>query len=162
EAAYIELMMQLPNLASPEAPAGGEDDYVVLEHIGTPRDFAAEGFEPLDHVELGKRLGAFDIERGAKVSGARLYYLTVQGAMLESGTLPRHYAAFSPCYRKEAGSYGKDTRGIFRVHWFDKVELFIYTTLEESYAAHQRLLQWEKEWLVSLELPFRVIDIAAG
>ncbi len=233
EAAFQDAMVQLPNLASPEAPAGGEDDFVVLEHVGEPRDFAAEGFEPRDHLELGKRLGAFDIERGAKVSGARFYYLTGIGAMLElalvqmameraqeagftpmippalvkphamagtgflgqaaadvyhlpdddfylvgtsevplaayhsdeildTSTLPRRYAAFSPCYRKEAGSYGKDTRGIWRVHWFDKVELFTYTTVEESYAEHERLLQWEKEWLVSLELPFRVIDTAAG
>ncbi|MBA2444562.1 MAG: serine--tRNA ligase [Nocardioidaceae bacterium] len=233
ETRFQDTMLQLPNLASPEAPAGGEDDYVVLEHVGETRDFAAEGFQPLDHLELGKRLGAFDIERGVKVSGARFYYLTGVGAMLElalvqmameraqeSGftpmippalvkphamagtgflgqaasdvyhlrdddfylvgtsevplaayhsdeildvqTLPRRYAAFSPCYRKEAGSYGKDTRGIFRVHWFDKVELFTYTTVEESYAEHQRLLLWEKDWLVSLELPFRVIDTAAG
>jgi seryl-tRNA synthetase len=233
EEAFTRVMLQLPNLASPDAPAGGEEDSVVLEHIGEPRDFAAEGFEPLDHVELGKRLGAIDIERGAKVSGARFYYLTGQGAMLElalvqmameraqaagfvpmippalvkpramEGTgflgqaagdvfhlteedlylvgtsevplaayhsdeilegdsLPRRYAAFSPCYRKEAGSYGKDTRGIIRVHWFDKVELFAYTTLEQSYAEHQRLLEWEKEWLTLLELPFRVVDIAAG
>jgi seryl-tRNA synthetase len=233
EAAFYEAMVRLPNLASPEAPAGGEDDYTVLEHIGEPRDFGAEGFEPLDHVELGKRLGAFDIERGAKVSGARFYYLTGVGAMLElalvqlameraqaagftpmippalvkpramegtgflgqaaadvyhlpdddfylvgtsevplaayhsdeildADTLPRRYAAFSPCYRKEAGSYGKDTRGIFRVHWFDKVELFTYTTVEQSYAEHLRLLEWEKEWMTLLELPFRVIDVAAG
>jgi seryl-tRNA synthetase len=233
EERFYDLMTRLPNLASPEAPAGGEDDYTVLEHVGTPRDFAAEGFEPRDHVELGKLLGAIDIERGAKVSGARFYYLTGPGAMLElalvqmameraqaagfrpmippalvkpramegtgflgqaagdvyyladddyylvgtsevplaayhsdeilkPGDLPLHYAGFSPCYRKEAGSYGKDTRGIFRVHWFDKVELFTYTTLEQSYAEHQRLLEWEKEWLTTLELPFRVIDVAAG
>lgn len=233
EAAFFDAMTQLPNLASPEAPAGGEDDFVVLEHVGEPRDFKAEGFEPLDHVELGKRLGAFDIERGVKVSGSRFYYLTGVGAMLElalvqaameramaagftpmippalvkpramegtgflgqaagdvyhleeddfylvgtsevplaayhsdeileADSLPRRYAAFSPCYRKEAGSYGKDTKGIFRVHWFDKVELFTYTTLEQSYAEHQRLLQWEKDWLTALELPFRVIDVAAG
>ncbi|MBA2717371.1 MAG: serine--tRNA ligase [Propionibacteriales bacterium] len=233
EADYDSVMRQLANLASIEAPAGGEDDYVVLEKIGAPRDFAAEGFAPLDHVELGKRLQAFDIERGAKVSGARFYYLTGVGAMLElallqmamerasaagftpmippalvkpramegtgflgqaaadvyalpdddfylvgtsevplaayhsdeildGSSLPRRYAAFSPCYRKEAGSYGKDTRGIFRVHWFDKVELFTYTTVEESYAEHERLLQWEKNWLIELGLPFRVIDVAAG
>ena len=82
--------------------------------------------------------------------------------ILEADTLPRRYAAFSPCYRKEAGSYGKDTRGIIRVHWFDKVEMFTYTTLEESYAEHQRLLGWEKEWLDKLELAYRVIDTAAG
>jgi seryl-tRNA synthetase len=233
EQAFATSMALMPNLAAPEAPAGGEDDYTVLEHIGTPRDFAAEGFEPLDHVELGRRLGAIDIERGAKVSGARFYYLTGVGADLELGlvnmamdqardagfttmippalvkpramegtgflgqaaadvyrlpeedfylvgtsevplaayhsdeildveTLPRRYVAFSPCYRKEAGSYGKDTRGIFRVHWFDKVEMFVYTTLEDSYKQHDALLSWEKVWLDKLELAYRVIDTAAG
>jgi seryl-tRNA synthetase len=231
--AYTSLMARMPNLAADEAPSGGEDDYVVLEHVGTPRDFAAEGFEPLDHVELGQRLGAIDIERGVKVSGARFYYLTGPGAdlelalvsmafdqarnagfttmipptlvkpramegtgflgqaaddvyriegddlylvgtsevplaayhsdeILDAASLPLRYAAFSPCFRKEAGTYGKDTRGIIRVHWFDKVEMFTYTTVEESFAEHQRLLGWEKEWLEKLELAYRVIDTAAG
>ena len=233
EEAYRSCLMAIPNPAAAEAPAGGEDDYVVLEEVGTPRDFAAEGFEPRDHVELGKILGAIDIDRGAKVSGARFYYLTGIGADLEfalvnmamdqardagfttmipptlvkpramEGTgflgqaaddvyrvegedmylvgtsevplaayhsdeildgqaLPLRYAAFSPCFRKEAGSYGKDTRGIIRVHWFDKVEMFVYTTTEESDAEHQRLLAWEKEFLDKLELAYRVIDTAAG
>ncbi|GAA3520667.1 serine--tRNA ligase [Aeromicrobium panaciterrae] len=231
---FDRLMKSLPNLASEEAPEGGEDDFVVLETVGTPRDFAAEGFEPRDHLELGQLLGAIDTERGAKVSGARFYFLTGVGAqlelaltqlamskaaawgfvpvippalvkpsamegtgylgqgsgddvyylekddlylvgtsevplaayhsdeILEAESLPRRYAAFSPCYRREAGSYGKDTRGIFRVHWFDKVEMFVYTTLEESYAEHERILAWEKEWLDGLELPYRVIDVASG
>ena len=230
---FETLMKALPNLAAPEAPVGGEDDFVVLDTVGTPRDFAAEGFEPRDHLELGQILGAFDTERGAKVSGARFYYLTGAGARLElaltqlamakasewgftpmippalvkpramegtgflgqaaddvyylpkddlylvgtsevplaayhsdeildAGTLPRSYAAFSPCFRREAGSYGKDTRGIFRVHWFDKVEMFVYTTLAESYATHERLLAFEREWLDLLELPYRVIDVASG
>jgi seryl-tRNA synthetase len=205
----------------------------VLEHVGEPRDFAAEGFTPRDHVDLGRTLAAIDIERGVKVSGARFYYLTGAGAdlelalvtmamdqarsagfvpmvppalvrpramdgtgflgqaaddvyriegedlylvgtsevplaayhsdeILDPASLPRRYAAFSPCYRKEAGSYGKDTSGIIRVHWFDKVEMFSYTTVEESYAEHQRLLEWEKQFFTALELPFRVIDVAAG
>jgi seryl-tRNA synthetase len=233
EQAFRELLMAIPNVAAPEAPAGGEDDFVVLEHVGTPRDFEAEGFEPKDHVELGRILGAIDVERGAKVSGARFYYLTGVGAdlelalvnmamdqarqagfttmippalvkpramegtgflgqaaddvytiegddmylvgtsevplaayhseeILDAGSLPLRYVAFSPCYRKEAGSYGKDTRGIIRVHWFDKVEMFSYTTVEESFDEHQRLLGWEKEWLEKLELAYRVIDTAAG
>ncbi|CAN5129189.1 serine--tRNA ligase [soil metagenome] len=233
EGAYQATMLSIPNPAAEEAPAGGEDDFVVLEHVGTPRDFEAEGFEPRDHVELGKLLGAIDIDRGTKVSGARFYYLTGPGAdlelalvnlamdqaraagfttvippamvkpramdgtgflgqaaddvyriegedlylvgtsevplaayhseeILDAASLPRRYAAFSPCYRKEAGSYGKDTRGIIRVHWFDKVEMFTYTTVEESFAEHQRLLAWEKEFLTNLGLAFRVIDVAAG
>ena len=230
---WRQALLEIPNLAADEAPAGGEDDYTVIEHVGTPRDFAAEGFEPRDHLELGRMLGAIDVERGAKVSGARFYYLTGAGADLEfalvnmamdqargsgfttmippslvkpramEGTgflgqaaddvyriegqdtylvgtsevplaayhsdeildvdsLPLRYAAFSPCFRKEAGSHGKDTRGIIRVHWFDKVEMFTYTTVEESFAEHQRLLGWEKEWLDKLELAYRVIDTAAG
>jgi len=233
EQAWRDAMYAIPNPAADQAPAGGEDDYVVLETIGTPRDFAAEGFEPRDHVELGRLLGAIDLDRGAKVSGARFYFLTGVGAELEfalvnlaleqareagftqviapslvkpramegtgflgqaaddvyriegedmylvgtsevamaayhsdeildASTLPRRYAAFSPCFRKEAGSHGKDTKGIIRVHWFDKVEMFVYTTLEESEAEHQRLLGWEKEFLDKLELAYRVIDTAAG
>lgn len=230
EAAWEEAMKAIPNLADDDAPAGLEDDYTVVEQVGTPREF---DFEPRDHVELGQLLGAFDLERGAKVSGSRFYFLTGVGAqlqlalvnmamdqaraagfiqaaapslvrpramegtgflgqaaddvyriegedlylvgtsevpmaafhsdeILDAAALPLRYAAFSPCFRKEAGSHGKDTRGIWRVHWFDKVEMFVYTTLEESYAEHQRLLAWEKEFLDKLELCYRVIDTAAG
>ena len=230
EAEWDEALKSIPNPAADESPAGGEDDFVVLEHVGTPREF---DFEPRDHIELGRLLGAIDLERGAKVSGSRFYFLTGIGAQLElalvnmameqarnagftqviapslvkpramEGTgflgqaaddvyriegedlylvgtsevpmaayhseeildadqLPLRYAAFSPCFRKEAGSHGKDTKGIIRVHWFDKVEMFVLTTLEESYAEHQRLLEWEKEFLDKLELAYRVIDVAAG
>ncbi|TSD64437.1 serine--tRNA ligase [Aeromicrobium piscarium] len=230
---FHALMQRVPNFTAPESPEGGEDDFVVLETHGTPRDFAAEGFEPRDHLELGELLGAIDMERGAKVSGSRFYFLTGVGAQLElaltqlamskaaewgftpvippalvkpeamAGTgflgqaaddvyriekddlylvgtsevpmaayhsdeildpaaMPLRYAAFSPCFRREAGSYGKDTRGIFRVHWFDKVEMFVYTSEEESYAEHERILGWEKAWLDALELPYRVIDVATG
>jgi seryl-tRNA synthetase len=230
EEAHRACLMAIPNPAAEEAPAGGEDDFVVLEHVGRPREFA---FEPRDHIELGRMLGAIDIDRGAKVSGARFYYLTGPGADLElalvnlamdqartagftavippalvkpramDGTgflgqaaddvyriegedlylvgtsevplaayhsdeildgqnLPLRYAAFSPCYRKEAGSYGKDTRGIIRVHWFDKVEMFTFTTVAEAAEEHRRLLAWEKEFLDKLELAYRVIDVAAG
>ncbi|MCA1712552.1 MAG: serine--tRNA ligase [Actinobacteria bacterium] len=82
------------------------------------------------------------------------------GEVLE--TVPRRYAGFSSCFRREAGSHGKDTRGIIRVHQFDKVEMFSYVSRDEAVAEHQRLLGWEKEFLTALELPFRVIDVAAG
>ncbi|QIK72430.1 serine--tRNA ligase [Propioniciclava coleopterorum] len=230
---FDDLLRQVGNLVIEGVPEGGEDDFIVLEEIGTPRDFAAEGFEPRDHLELGEILGAIDMERGAKVSGARFYYLTGQGALLEmalmqlamakaqewgftpilppalvkpramegtgflgqaaenvyrieaddlylvgtaevplaayhseeilpAATLPRMYAGYSPSYRREAGSYGKDTRGIFRVHWFDKVEMFVYCAPEDAEEMHARLLGFEKEFLSTLELPFRVIDVAAG
>jgi len=230
EAEWQAALMSIPNPAADEAPAGGEDDFVVLEHVGTPREF---DFEPRDHIELGRMLGAIDLERGAKVSGARFYFLTGVGAELElalvnlameqareagftpviapslvkpramdgtgflgqaaddvyriegedlylvgtsevpmaayhsdeildGASLPLRYAAFSPCFRKEAGSHGKDTKGIIRVHWFDKVEMFVYTTLEDAEAEHLRLLAWEKEFLDKLELAYQVIDTAAG
>ncbi|PCG83467.1 serine--tRNA ligase [Streptomyces sp. WZ.A104] len=227
------LLLQLGNIVHEDVPVGGEEDFVVLETHGTIRDFGAEGFEPKDHLELGEALGAIDMERGAKVSGSRFYYLTGVGALLElalvnaaiaqateagfvpmltpalvrpramEGTgflgqasenvyhlekddyylvgtsevplaayhmdeiieadkLPLRYAGFSPCFRREAGTYGKDTRGIFRVHQFDKVEMFSYVDPADAEAEHRRLLEWEKQWLTGLELPFQVIDVATG
>ena len=233
EAQANALAMAISNILDPEAPIGGEEDFVVIEHVGTPRDFAAAGFEPKDHVELGKLLGAIDTERGAKVSGSRSYYLTGVGALLEfalvnyaissatkagftpvippvlvkpvamEGTgflgqaaenvyhlekddyylvgtsevplaafhmdeildgakLPMRYAGYSTCFRREAGSYGKDTRGIIRVHQFDKVEMFSFCKPEEAKEEHKRLLQWEKDFLNAMEIPYRVIDVASG
>jgi seryl-tRNA synthetase len=227
------LWLQVSNLVNLESPVGGEEDFTVLEEIGVPRDFAAEGFEPRDHLELGELLGAIDVERGAKVSGSRFYYLTGPGAMLEiallnlamqqalahgltpmitpslvlpsamEGTgflgqaaenvyrieqddmylvgtsevplagyhadeiidaarLPLRYAGWSSCYRREAGSYGKDTRGIIRVHQFDKVEMFVYCRPEDAEEEHARLLAWEREFVDALEIPYRVIDVATG
>jgi seryl-tRNA synthetase len=227
------LLLAVPNVVQDDVPPGGEDDYVVLEEVGTPRDFGAAGFEPRDHVELGQLLRAIDTERAAKVSGARFYYLTGVGAELElalvglamrqateagfvpmitpalvrpramegtgflgqaaedvfrlerddfylvgtaevplaayhmdeildAASLPIRYVGFSPSFRREAGSYGKDTRGIIRVHQFDKVEMFCFCAPENAAEEHRRLLAWEKDFLTRLELPFRVIDVAAG
>ncbi|MCW2918864.1 MAG: seryl-tRNA synthetase [Actinomycetia bacterium] len=222
------VLRTVPNVIEDGAPAGGEQDFVVLEHIGEPPVF---DFEPKDHLELGERLGAIDMERGAKVSGARFFYLTGIGAQLQlallnlameqaieagftamyppvlvkpeamEGTgflgahadevyhlpnddlylvgtsevplaayhmneiisdLPRRYVAWSSCFRREAGSYGKDTRGIIRVHQFDKVEMFSYCDPANAHQEHLRLLGWEKEMLAKVELPYRVIDVAAG
>jgi seryl-tRNA synthetase len=228
--AYDELLGRLSNVVEDGVPPGGEDDYVVLEHVGEPRTF---DFEPRDHLELGQLLGAIDTERGAKVSGARFYYLTGVGALLqmallnlamtqasaagfvpvvppvlvkpeamdgtgflgqaakdvyrleeddlylvgtsevplaafhmdeviEADRLPVRYAGWSTCFRREAGSYGKDTRGIIRVHQFDKVEMFSYCAPEDAADEHRRLLGWEKEMLAKVEVPYRVIDVAAG
>ena len=232
DASLDALVLGLSNVVDPAAPVGGEDDFVVIKEVGTKRDFAAEGIAVRDHVEIGELLGAIDIERGAKVSGSRFYYLTGPGAMLElalvqlamntaqkngfipmippalvkpaamegtgflgqaaenvyrleaddmylvgtaevplaayhmdeilEGELPRRYAAFSPCFRREAGSHGKDTRGIFRVHWFDKVEMFSFCPVDEAVAEHERLLGFEEEFLQALEIPYRVIDVATG
>jgi len=230
EAEYKSVAMSLSNIVDKAAPIGGEADFKVLEEVGKPRDF---NFTPKDHVELGKILGAIDVERAAKVSGARFYYLTGVGALLElalvnyaitsaskagfipvippvlvkpaamEGTgflgqaaenvfhlkdedfylvgtsevalaalhmdeildaksLPIRYAGYSPCFRKEAGSYGKDTRGIIRVHQFDKVEMFSYCSMQDAEAEHQRLLNWEKDFLNAMEIPYRVIDVATG
>jgi seryl-tRNA synthetase len=232
-ATFDALMLQLPNPVFDDVPRGGEDDFVIVEKVGTPRDFETEGFAPRDHLELGQILGAIDMERGAKVSGSRFYFLTGQGAQLElaltafamakaaewgftpvlppalvkpsamEGTgflgqaaqdvyhlpdddlylvgtsevalaayhseeildgakLPISYAGYSPCFRREAGSYGKDTRGIFRVHWFDKVEMFVYCAPQDAQEQHQRLLGYEKEFLSLLGLPFEVLEVAAG
>lgn len=204
-------LLNLSNLVIEGVPSGGEENFVELERVGTPRDFAAEGFAPRDHVDLGKLLGVIDVERAAKVSGSRFFYLTGPGALLElalvnaavqqavaagltpmvtpalvkppamEGTgflgqaaenvfyleqddlylvgtsevplaayhmdeildpqaLPLRYCGLSPCFRREAGTYGKDTRGIIRVHQFDKVEMFIFCTPEQSVDEHERLL----------------------
>jgi seryl-tRNA synthetase len=219
----------LPNLVADDAPAGGEDDYAVLREVGekTAPD------QVRDHLELGTSLGLLDTERGAKTSGARFYYLTGDGAMLQLAMLnlamqqavetgftpmvppvlvrpeamegtgflgehaeevyylerddmylvgtsevplaayhsgenlgelstPRRYAAWSSCFRREAGSYGKDTRGIIRVHQFDKVEMFAFCRPEDAEVEHARLLACEEQMLQKMELPYRVIDVAAG
>ena len=230
ESVTKELIMQLSNILDPAAPIGKEEDFVVIEHVGTPRVF---DFEAKDHIELGKLLGAIDTERGAKVAGSRSYYLTGSGAMLEfalvnyaiasalkagfipvippvlvnpsamEGTgflgqasenvyhlekddlylvgtsevplaafhmdeilpvekLPIRSDGYSSCFRREAGTYGKDTRGIIRVHQFDKVEMFSFCHPDQAQEEHRRLLQWEKELLDAMEIPYRVIDVASG
>jgi len=227
------LLARFPNIVLPAVPSGGEDDFVVLRHEGTPRDFAAEGFAPRDHLELGESLRAIDMARGAKVSGSRFDYLTGVGARLELALLnaamdravangfvpmitptlvkpevmagtgflgehsdeiyylpaddlylvgtsevalagyhadeildltdgPLRYAGWSSCYRREAGAAGRDSRGIVRVHQFNKVEMFCYVPVEEAEAEHERLLGWEEEMLRLAGLPYRVIDTAAG
>ena len=231
EAQTQAIALQLSNILDPNAPIGKEEDFVVIEHVGTPREFS--DFEPKDHVELGKLLGAIDTERGAKVSGSRSYYLTGVGALLEfalvnyaissavkagftpvippvlvnppamEGTgflgqaaenvyhlekdgmylvgtsevplaayhmdevlpvekLPMRYAGYSTCFRREAGTYGKDTRGIIRVHQFDKVEMFSFCHPDQALEEHKRLLQWEKDFLNAMVIPYRVIDVASG
>ncbi|HEY0869551.1 MAG TPA: serine--tRNA ligase [Acidothermaceae bacterium] len=230
DATLRDAMLVLSNVIEPGVPEGGEDDFALVAEVGTPPSFS---FPPRDHVELGAILGAIDVERAAKVSGSRFYYLTGVGALLElalvnmamkqavdagftpmlppalvrsramEGTgflgqaaenvfrleaddyylvgtaevplaayhmdetlpaddLPLRYVGFSPCFRREAGTYGKDTKGIIRVHQFDKVEMFTFCPPEDAAAEHQRLLGWERQFLEALEVPYRVIDVASG
>ena len=227
------LIHRLPNLIETDTPAGTAEDFAIVRHIGTPRDFQAEGFPPKPHDEIGKLTASIDTERGAKVAGSRFYFLTGQGARLELALLnlamdeatkrgftpmitptlvrpeimggtgflgehddevyrlaaddlyltgtsevalagyhadeildlsngPLRYAGWSACYRREAGSHGQDTRGIFRVHQFHKVEMFCFTRLEDAAEEHRALLAFEEEMLALAELPNRVIDVAAG
>ncbi len=221
--------MSISNVIIDGVPAGGEDDYAVLDVVGELPVIS----DPKDHLEIGEKLGLIDMERGAKVSGSRFYFLTGQGALLQLGLLqmairlaadngftpiippvlvrpevmsgtgflgahadeiyrveaddlylvgtsevplagyhsneildlsdgPLRYAGWSSCFRREAGSYGKDTRGIIRVHQFDKVEAFVYCTPADAEAEHERLLGWQREMLARIEVPYRVIDVAAG
>ena len=230
DAAYTQANMAVQNIILPGIPAGGEDDYEVMRHVGDIRTF---DFEPKDHLDVATGLGALDMERGTKVSGSRFYYLKGVGARLELALLtmaadvaeangftlmitptlvnpdimsgtgflgahsdeiyylpaddqylvgtsevalagyhkdeildlsggPLRYAGWSSCYRREAGSYGKDTRGIIRVHQFNKVEMFVYCRVEDSMVEHRRLLNLEEQMLAKVELPYRVINTAAG
>ncbi len=229
ENAFTAAHMGISNVIVDGVPAGGEDDFVVLDTVGEPPVLE----NPKDHLELGESLGLIDMERGAKVSGSRFYFLTGFGALLQLGVMqlavklatendhtlvippvlvrpevmsgtgflgkhadeiyrleaddlylvgtsevplagyhadeiidlskgPRRYAGWSSCFRREAGSYGKDTRGIIRVHQFDKVEAFVYCKPEDADAEHQRLLDLERRMLALIEVPYRVIDTAAG
>jgi seryl-tRNA synthetase len=229
ETAFTAAHMAISNVILDGVPAGGESDFVVVDTVGEPPTIA----DPKDHLELGESLGLLDMERGAKVSGSRFYFLTGYGALLQLGIMqlavklatenqhtlvippvlvrpevmsgtgflgahadevyhleaddmylvgtsevplagyhadeildlsegPRRYAGWSSCFRREAGSYGKDTRGIIRVHQFDKVEAFVYCKPEDAEAEHQRLLDLERRMLALIEVPYRVIDTAAG
>jgi seryl-tRNA synthetase len=221
---------KIGNIVVSGVPAGGEENFVTLRTRGTKPTF---DFPARDHLELGEMLGAIDMARGAKVSGARFYFLRGIGARLDialmrlaldtaldagftpmitptlvkpeimqgTGFLGEHadeiyhldvddlyltgtsevalagyhadeiidldegplrYAGWSTCYRREAGSGGKDTRGIIRVHQFNKLEMFVYTSPDQAVAEHERLVGWQEKLLEALGLHYRVIDVAAG
>ena len=224
------IIWQIENVVLEGVPTGGEADYVVIKEVGHKPPF---DFEPKDHVALGESLDVIDMERGAKISGSRFYFLKGMGARLELalmnlaldkatkagftalitptlvrpeimagtgflgehadeiyylpaddlyltgtsevalagyhrdeiidlGLEPLRYAGWSTCYRREAGSHGKDTRGILRVHQFNKLEMFSYCLPELAEQEHQKLLAFQEEMLQACELPYRVIDTAAG
>lgn len=229
EKAFTSAHLAVSNVIIDGVPAGGEDDFVVLDSVGEPTSLDT----PRDHLELSEALGLIDMERGAKVAGSRFYFLTGRGALLHLGLLqlatrlavdngftlmippvlvrpeimrgtgflgahaeevyrieaddlylvgtsevplagyhseeildlsagPLRYAGWSSCFRREAGSHGKDTRGIIRVHQFDKVEGFVYCKPEDAEAEHARLLGWQRQMLALIDVPYRVIDVAAG
>ena len=231
EQALNALLWQIENVVVEGVPVGGEDDYVVLKHVGQKPEY---NFKVKDHQVLGEELDIIDIQRGVKISGSRFYFLKGWGARLElalmnlaldqaanagftalitptlvkpevmagTGFLGAHsdeiyylpadelyltgtsevalagyhrdeiieglgdgthrYAGWSTCYRREAGSYGKDVGGILRVHQFNKLEMFVYTLPEFAEQEHQRLLAWQEQMLQACELHYRVIDTAAG
>ena len=230
ETRFTAVVRTLANPVIDGVPAGGEENFATLRTHGAVPTF---DFEPRDHLELGELLGAIDMARGAKVSGARFYFLRGIGARLEialmnmaldralaagfiplitptlvrpeimdgTGFLGEHadeiyylpaddlyltgtsevalagyhsdeildltagplrYAGWSTCYRREAGSGGKDTRGIIRVHQFNKLEMFAYVLPENAEAEHDRLVALQEDMLQALGLSYRVIDVAAG
>ena len=230
EAAAKEALWKLPNLVIDGVPEGGEENFVTIKTVGDKPVF---DFEPRDHLDIAEQLGIIDMERGAKISGSRFYFLVGLGALLENALMqramtmavshgftplipptlvrpevmqgtgflgehadeiyylpadelyltgtsevalagyhmdeiidlaggPKRYAALSTCYRREAGSHGRDVRGIIRVHQFQKLEMFSYVTAESAEAEHEKLLGFQEQMLSDLGLHYRVIDVAAG
>ena len=235
EADFTRVVGSIQNIVIDGVPAGGEDDFVTLKYVGEKPSFDPALFPngARDHLELGELLDAIDMQRGAKVSGARFSFLKGVGARLElaliqlglqraleagfvplitptlvrpeimagTGFLGQHadeiyylpaddlyltgtsevalagyhqgeiidvsngpirYVGISTCYRREAGSAGKDTRGIIRVHQFQKLEMFTYIDPADAEVEHERLLALQESMLQSLGLSYRVIDTAAG
>ena len=233
EAAMDALMLSIPNMVDATTPVGeDENDNPEVRRWGTPRDFAAEGFEPQAHWDLGPALNIIDFERGVKLAESRFYVLGGAGARLEraliafmldqhtsrgykewwvpalanaatlTGTgqlpkfeedlfhtteglyliptaevqltnlhagevldadsLPLHYCAFTPCFREEAGSAGRDTRGIIRVHQFSKVEMVKFATPETGFDELESMVEDAENILQQLKLPYRVISLCTG
>ena len=233
DTALRDLLMSVPNMPDATTPVGDdEDDNPEVRRWGTPRDFAAEGFEPKAHWDLGPELNIIDFDRGVKLAESRFYVLGGLGARLEralisfmldqhvsrgykewwvpalanaatlTGTaqlpkfeedlfkttnglyliptaevqltnlhagevldasqLPLKYCAFTPCFREEAGSAGRDTRGIIRVHQFSKVEMVKYAKPEEAFDDLEAMVEDAENILQKLELPYRVISLCTG
>jgi seryl-tRNA synthetase len=226
-----QTLMQLPNIMHESVPTGkDEHDNVEIRKWGTPPQFP---FKPLDHIDLATKLDLVDLERAARVAGARFYYLkkdlvrlnyaligyaldfiaqkgyTVMqppyllkrevlsgavalsdfedviykiegedlyllatsehalnafhfGEILDGKTLPLRYGGVSPCFRKEAGAHGRDTKGIFRVHQFEKVEQFVFCRPEDSWKEHEKLIANAEELFQALKLPYRVVNVCSG
>lgn len=226
-----EILMRLPNIMDDSVPYGKDDtENVVIRSWGKPREMP---FSPKDHIDLAMQLDLVDLERAAKVAGARFYYLkndlvrlnyalirygldflvsrgftpyqppymmkrkVLEGAVslsdfedtiykvegedlyliataehallglhsdeiLDGKSLPLRYCGVSPCFRKEAGAHGRDTKGIFRVHQFEKVEQFIFSRPEDSAKEHELLIRNAEEFFQSLGIPYRVVNVCSG
>lgn len=226
-----EILMRLPNIMDDSVPYGKDDtENVVIRSWGKPREMP---FSPKDHIDLAMQLDLVDLERAAKVAGARFYYLkndlvrlnyalirygldflvsrgftpyqppymmkrkVLEGAVslsdfedtiykvegedlyliataehallglhsdeiLDGKNLPLRYCGVSPCFRKEAGAHGRDTKGIFRVHQFEKVEQFIFSRPEDSALEHELLIRNAEEFFQSLGIPYRVVNVCSG
>lgn len=231
ESQFNLLMRSLPNIIDQSVPIGNnENDNVILQHHGTIKNL---DFKPKDHVEIATSLDLVDIERAAKISGARFYFLkkglvsmnyalilfaldflsdkgyiltqppymirrsAIEGSViledfeqviyningedlymigtsehalasmhmdeiLNGKQLPIKYGAISPCFRKEAGAHGKDMKGIFRVHQFEKVEQFIYSRPEDSWKEHERMLTITEEFYNKIGIPYRTVLLCSA
>jgi seryl-tRNA synthetase len=231
ESKFKDLMMMLPNLVDKSVPIGNDEtDNLVIKQREINKKLR---FKPKDHVDISTKLGLIDLERAAKISGARFYFLKNQlvmmnqalilfalkflsekgytlaqppymirrGAMegaviledfedviykierddlyligtsehaiasmhmdeiLDGKRLPIRYAGVSPCFRKEAGAHGKDMKGIFRVHQFEKVEQFVYSRPECSGEQHDNMLTITEEFYEKLGIPYRVVLLCSA
>lgn len=231
EREYTKFAYTIPNLIHESVPIG--KDETTNKEIRKWGDVPKFDFKIKDHVDLSDNLGLVDLERAAKVSGARFYYLRNElvrlnqalinfaldflseknyslvqppylikrkamegaiiaedfedviykiqdedlyligtsehamaamhsGEIIEGNVLPLRYAGISPCFRKEAGAHGKDQKGIFRVHQFEKVEQFVFSRPEESWNEHERMIQTAEEFYQKLEIPHKVILLSSG
>ncbi|MGC8568933.1 MAG: serine--tRNA ligase [Nitrososphaeria archaeon] len=228
EAQINSLQLVMPNFVDSSVPVGPDESYNVVV-----RTWGEAGRTGPDHIDIGLKLDLIDLERAAKTSGARFYYLKrdlvrlnyaliaygldfgvrkgftllqppymLRRAIVESAVdlsafedaiykienedlyllttsehailgyhydeildekdLPLKYVGISPCFRREAGAHGRDTKGIFRVHVFEKVEQFIYSKPEDSWKHHEELIRNAEEFFQSLEIPYRVVNVASG
>lgn len=226
-----QILLRLPNIMSDTVPFGKDDNDNV--EVRTWGEIPRFPFKPKDHIDLSLELDLIDLERAAKVAGARFYYLknklvqlnyalikyaldfaekkgftllqppytikreAIGGAValsdfedmiykvegedlyliataehaivamhmdeiLDGKSLPLKYSGISPCFRKEAGAHGRDTKGIFRVHQFEKVEQFIFCRPEDSWKEHERLISNAEEFFQQLDLPYRIVNVCSG
>jgi seryl-tRNA synthetase len=228
---YLKLALTIPNLVHQSVPIGKDDS--ANKEIKKWGEIPEFDFKVKDHIDISEKLDLVDLERAAKVAGARFYYLkndlvrlnqalihyaldflaeknyslvqppyminrqSMEGAVItedfeeviykiededlymigtsehamaamhskeiiEGKDLPLRYAGVSPCFRKEAGAHGRDQKGIFRVHQFDKIEQFVFTRPEDSWKEHERMLAIAEEFYQNLEIPFRVMLLSSG